>query len=88
MSTHHLNGSPAARHVAPTCGGAAAADSAPLLLDYREAARLLAVSERTVWSLVAKGELPAVRIGRAVRIDRRDLVAWVDRQKSAGGGQP
>jgi excisionase family DNA binding protein len=48
------------------------------LLTYRETAQLLGVTERTVWSLVDRGELAAVRFGRSVRIDPRDLRAFID----------
>lgn len=43
------------------------------LLTYREAGKLLGVTERTIWTLVQQGELPAVRFGRSVRIDPADL---------------
>ncbi len=48
-----------------------------LLLTARQAARELAISERTLWGLTARGEIPCVRIGRAVRYSRSDLVAWI-----------
>jgi excisionase family DNA binding protein len=55
-----------------------------LLLTVAEAAKALAVSTRTIWSLTNRGELPAVRIGRAVRYEIGDLRAWIDRRKSGG----
>lgn len=61
------------------------ATTAPIverLLTYREAGKLLGVTERTVWTLVADGELPAVRFGRSVRIDPADLRAYIDRCKT------
>lgn len=55
---------------------------ATILLTYGQAAELLGVSDRTVWSLVKKGELPAVRLaGRTVRIDRRDLDQFIADRK-------
>jgi excisionase family DNA binding protein len=42
-------------------------------LTAREAAELLRVNYRTVLDAVHAGELPAVRVGRAVRISRRAL---------------
>ena len=54
----------------------------PLLLRPREAALFLGISERSLWSLGDSGAIPVVRIGRSVRFDRRDLIAWVDRQKN------
>ncbi len=53
------------------------------LLSYREAGKLLGVTERTVWTLVNDGELPAVRFGRSVRIDPADLRAFIDQSKTA-----
>ena len=55
-----------------------------LLLKARDAAQSLAVSERTLWDLTNRGDLPCVRIGRAVRYDPADLVNWIERQKSQG----
>ncbi len=38
-----------------------------LLVAASEAARLLGISTRTLWTLTDQGEIPAVRIGRSVR---------------------
>ena len=53
------------------------------LLTYKQAGDLLGVTERTVWTLVDDGELPAVRFGRSVRIDPVDLRSYIDRCKIA-----
>jgi excisionase family DNA binding protein len=45
----------------------------PECVDYREGARRLGVSERTMRRLVAAGELPAVRAGRRVLLRTADL---------------
>jgi excisionase family DNA binding protein len=52
---------------------------APLLISGREAAKLLSVCERTLYMLTKAGEIPAVRIGRAVRYSVDELQAWVRR---------
>lgn len=52
------------------------------LLTYKDASKLLGVTERTVWTLVNQGELPAIRFGRTVRIDPVDLRGFIDRAKS------
>lgn len=50
------------------------APSSHRLLTMREAAKQrLNVSERTVWAMIQRGDLRAVRIGRSVRIDPREL---------------
>jgi len=52
------------------------------LFTYKATAEVLGVTERTVFTLVATGQLPAVRFGRSVRIDPADLRAYIDRCKS------
>jgi excisionase family DNA binding protein len=52
-----------------------------LLVTSKEAAKALAISERSLWQFAADGQLPRVRMGRSVRFDIRDLKAFVDGQK-------
>jgi excisionase family DNA binding protein len=52
-----------------------------LLVRSREAARMLAISERKLWELTNRKLIRAVRIGRAVRYDVRDLEAFIAAQK-------
>ena len=51
----------------------------PMLLTARQAARLLAISERTLFTITKSGELPAVRIGRSVRYSVDALRDYVRR---------
>lgn len=53
------------------------------LLTYEQAGKLLRVTSRTVWTLVDRGDLTAVRFGSSVRIDPVDLRAFIDRAKTA-----
>ncbi len=47
-------------------------------LTIPEAARLLRVAERTVYTLARRGDLPgAVKVGNQWRIDRTTLMEWV-----------
>lgn len=52
------------------------------LLTYPEAAELLRIDVRTVYAMVRRGDLPAVKLGTRrgspVRIDRRDLADFID----------
>ena len=63
---------------------------APILLRLREAATLLGVSVSTVEELVARGDLPVVRIGKCVRVRRDELQTWLDvlteQQRRRNGG--
>ena len=52
-----------------------------LLVSSREAARMLAVSERTLFTLRKTGAIPAIQVGRAVRFSVADLEEWI--RKSA-----
>jgi len=47
------------------------------ILTVKEAAELLRVSETNVYELVQTRQLPAMRVGRQIRIGRRVLVAFL-----------
>ena len=49
------------------------------LLSVSTAAEYLAVSVRTVYRLIAAGELHPVRVGARLRIEREDLRAYLER---------
>lgn len=44
-----------------------------LLVDLREAAQMLSLSERTVWGMVKDGSLRSVRFRRALRIPMAEV---------------
>ncbi|HMO86910.1 MAG TPA: helix-turn-helix domain-containing protein, partial [Lacipirellulaceae bacterium] len=57
---------------------------APLLLTGAEAARLLRVSRRTLWTYTApRGAIRPVRFGRNLRYSPAELQRWIDAQLSA-----
>ena len=60
----------------------------PRLLTTDEAASFLGVTPGTlmVWRCVARYRLPFVKIGRTVRYDENDLVAWLESRKVCGTG--
>lgn len=55
----------------------------PLLLRVEEAARMLRLGRATVYLLVSRGELPSVRIGRAVRVPAEALRRWIEIRTTA-----
>lgn len=58
------------------------APPAPRLLTFEQTAEALAVGKTTVQELVDRGDLPVVAVtGRAVRIDARDIEAFVKRKR-------
>jgi len=54
-----------------------AGDVPQLALRPREAAKALGISERTLWTLTRAGEIPHVRLGRAVLYSIDALRAWL-----------
>ncbi len=56
----------------------------PLLLTARQAAKLLNISERTLYARTQDGSITVVRIGdRGIRYDPADLRAWIERAKNS-----
>lgn len=54
------------------------APAGTLLLTQSEVAAELRCSARMVHDLIDRGQLPAVRIGRRLKVKRADLERWVD----------
>ena len=48
-----------------------------MLLTVREAAALLRISRNLAYELVARGEMPAIRLGRVIRVPRAALEEWL-----------
>jgi excisionase family DNA binding protein len=73
-------------HGAPATGptGSEPASTGAVLLTARQAARALAISERKLWELTKQGQIPHVRVGRAVRYRPADLDAWAEARKQSG----
>jgi len=55
-----------------------------LLLKADEVARRLSLGRATVYLMMASGELPTFRKGRAVRVPARALEQWIERQTHRG----
>ena len=73
MTTANTILPPVSSNAEPSVGGN--------LLTYKLAADWLGCSERSVFTLVKTGQLPAVRFGGLVRIDPTDLDAFIERAK-------
>lgn len=56
-----------------------------LALRAREAAAALGISSRSLWSLTACGEVPHVRLGRAVVYPVAQLEAWLAERAAKNG---
>jgi excisionase family DNA binding protein len=57
----------------------------PMLLTVRQAAKVLSISERTLFTLTKGGDIPHVRIGRLVRYAPSALQDWIERNSQKAG---
>ncbi len=55
-----------------------------LLLKVPEAAQLTGYAASFLWRLIAEERLPAIRVGRSVRIRPDDLEAFIDAHRTGG----
>ena len=49
-----------------------------------ELAKILKITRFTVYEMIKRGDLPAYRIGRKVRVEAADLDAYINKSKGAG----
>ncbi len=50
-------------------------------LKVPEVAEVLRIARSRAYELVADGKIPSVRIGRSVRVSRRELEKWLEGQR-------
>ena len=55
-------------------------------LTYKEAEQLVGLSRTTLWKLIGTGEIECRRVGRAVRINRESLDAYMRGDDLVVGG--
>ncbi len=55
-------------------------------ISVRSAAQYLGIHFLTVYKLIARGQIPSIKIGRCVRVDLRKLDEDLDRQQAGKGG--
>jgi excisionase family DNA binding protein len=78
MSSQAIGGAPTRNTMSTENPGAR-----PLVLSVREAAEALRISKDLAYELIARGELPALRLGRRVVVPTKALMEFVD-----GTGHP
>jgi predicted DNA-binding transcriptional regulator AlpA len=59
-------------------------ESEPLALRRRDAARMLGLSERALWSLTNRGDVPHVRLGKSIRYPVAALRDWLAKRTRGG----
>ena len=59
---------------------------APAWLNYKQAEAYANLSRTTLWQLINAQKIKAARIGRAVRIERDSLQAFMEQSADESGG--
>ncbi len=54
-------------------------------LKVPEVAQVLRIARSRAYELVGSGEIPSVRIGRSVRVSRKELERWLEEQRQPSG---
>jgi excisionase family DNA binding protein len=57
-------------------------------LTLREVQEMLSIGRTKAWQLVASGEVPAVKIGRSVRVSCKELEEWLEEQRYLDAAGP
>lgn len=50
-------------------------------LTPQQVAEFLQVEPQTIWRMIRRGELPAIKVGRVYRIPKRDFDEWCEKRK-------
>ena len=58
----------------------------PAWLNYKQAEAYANLSRTTLWQLISDRKIKAARIGRAVRIERNSLQAFMQQSTEDSGG--
>ncbi len=58
----------------------------PAWLNYKQAEAYSSLSRTTLWQLINARKIKAARIGRAVRIERDSLQAFMEQSADGSGG--
>jgi excisionase family DNA binding protein len=61
----------------------------PKWITYEEAQRLVGLDHTTLWRLIKSGEIKSAQVGRAVRLSRQSVEAYMERaaEESLSGAQ-
>ncbi|MDP9437188.1 MAG: helix-turn-helix domain-containing protein [Actinomycetota bacterium] len=49
--------------------------------EWLKVPEVLRIARSRAYELVADGEIPSVRIGRSLRVSRRELETWLEEQR-------
>lgn len=85
LSPHACRRPSQPEQLATLCSKELAAGIPALALRPREAAKVLSISERTLWTLTNRREIPHLRLGRAILYPVDGLRSWLAGQSGTEG---
>ena len=59
-------------------------DQLPLLLNVKQLAALLGVSDSSVYELIEEEDFPSLRIGKRIVIPKEELIKWITSHTKGG----
>ena len=59
-------------------------DELPLLLNVKQLAKLLGVSDSSVYELIQEDDFPSLRIGKRIVIPKEELRKWITAHTKGG----
>ncbi|MDI6799488.1 MAG: helix-turn-helix domain-containing protein [Actinomycetota bacterium] len=57
------------------------------LMSVKELAKYLGVTERTIYNMIERGEIPSLKVGGQYRFREDDVALWLDKASAKKGGQ-
>jgi len=74
--------------IMPSTTATSVDSSAKLLLTADDVAKRLSLGRATVYLMMASGELPTLRKGRAIRVPARALETWIESRTNHAASRP
>ena len=59
-------------------------DELPLLLNVKQVARLLGISDSGAYELIQEDDFPSLRIGTRIVVPKEELRKWISNQTKGG----
>ena len=59
-------------------------DELPLLLNVKQVARLLGISDSGAYELIQEDDFPALRIGKRIVVPKEELRKWISNHTKGG----
>ena len=59
----------------------------PILLTPAQVCQLVNLGRSKIYELLASQQIPSISVGRSRRVLRKDLMSWIEKQRSRGSNE-